>query len=182
MTIDDQATKQGTSGIGEQPLMKISFLLAEEEEWPDVGSESMWAKQLSAETAELLNVPFHKYGLSYGDVVRFVVTDEGMPQYAGIVSRGGHSTYRLILHSKRYEEKEVLDCLEELQGLGCDLEFFDDKFVAVDVLPSTDIQRVFEFLTARELQGIWKFEESHLGHSGREPANDKSGKEAPLGN
>ena len=81
----------------------------------------------------------------------------------GVVSRGGHSTYR-IFAKKGDENPRVQALLRKLNDLHCGIEGATKKLIAVDVLPEADIRKVYQALEEGEDAGIIDFEEGHCGH------------------
>lgn len=147
-------------------FVKIFFKL-DSADWHGSPSETLWAKPLScadkAAAFELENSPFYAKGVSYLDVVRAVKRD-GQYEFAGTITPGGHSTYRLLVD-------HAPDAFEvwwkKLQGLGCTYEsgdFQGKKLFTVDVPATTDIYAVYRILEDGEKQNIWMFEEGHVGH------------------
>lgn len=132
--------------------------------WHSYGAESMWAEDLGQGRYRLRNVPFATYGLSNEDVVRAELR-AGQLMVTGVVIRGGHSTYRLILKSgtdaksPRFEEH-----WKQLERLGCTYESTEDRILAIDVPPTADIYEVYRRLEQGEKAEVWDFEEGHCGH------------------
>src|SRR5262249_4817112 len=61
------------------------------------GGESLWAKPLGDDLYQLDNVPFHAYGLNYGDVVRATEdSPELKPEIREVVRPSGHQTIRVF--------------------------------------------------------------------------------------
>ena len=79
---------------------------------------------------------------------------------------GGHSTYRIMMPSKRGAENNPIfeEYWKPLEEIGCSFEGFDATIIAVDVPPQTDIYKAFNLLQAGEDDGVWSFEEGHCGH------------------
>jgi Domain of unknown function (DUF4265) len=147
-------------------LVKVRFKL-DTADWHGHSSETLWAKPLKGKAdvaaLELENSPFYCKGVSYLDVVRARYRD-GQYEFAGVVSRSGHSTYRLII-----DQENVAFRLwwKKLQDLGCTYEsgeFRGKKLFTVDVPVSADIYAVYRVLEEGEKEKIWLFEEGHVGH------------------
>jgi hypothetical protein len=89
-------------------------------------------------------------------------------EFAGVVERSGHSTY-LILVS--IDSLGFVKYWGALQDLGCRYESKrfsaregGEMLYSVDVPADTDIDAVYEALEDGERDGIWTFQESHVGH------------------
>lgn len=143
-------------------LVKVRVLIPEEAGWQDVEAEWFWAEPVNEGTFALRNYPLYAYGLSFDDV--FETTDlDGNHTLSKVVSRGGHSTYRIIA-SKGVDQPEVQSVLEKLKSMGCDFEIGNRVHLALDVPPATSIMAVYEVLENSEASGLFEFEEGHCGH------------------
>jgi Domain of unknown function (DUF4265) len=142
-------------------LEKIRVVLPADA-WHKVESEWLWGKHVEGSIYVLRNTPFYALGLSYNDRVK-VGDTEGYLKMLGVVSRGGHSTYR-IFAKKGYDDPQIKALLKKLNDLQCGIEGATKKLVAVDVLPEADIHKVYAVLQKAEQTGIIDFEEGHCGH------------------
>jgi len=142
-------------------LVKIRILLPDDA-WHKVNAEWLWAERVEDSIYALRNVPFYAMGLSYDDRVK---TEDlgGTLTVLGVVSRGGHSTYR-IFAKRGHENARVQALLKKLNELHCDIEIATGKLIAVDVLPEADIHKVYAALEEAEHAGIVDFQEGHCGH------------------
>src|SRR5262249_15342635 len=99
---------------------------------------------------------------SYGDVVGAQL-NEGRLMSTGVIVRGGHSTYHLLL-----EPNSPDDAFEQawggLRAIGCSYERFSPRFVGVDVPPETDIHDAYRLFAQGQESGVWLFDEAHCGH------------------
>ncbi len=125
-------------------------------------TESLWAEPVGERQYRLRNVPFEVFGVSEQDVVA-AQEKNGALIVVGIVERGGHSTYRLVLPHDTSEEKFLKDWTP-LSELGCTYERATRRFVAIDVPPHADIYAVYDALEEGEKAERWEFEEGHCGH------------------
>jgi len=125
-------------------------------------TESLWAEPIGDKRYRLRNVPFEVFGFSEQDVVAAQEKD-GALVVVGMVARGGHSTYRLVLPEDTTEEKFLRDWIP-LRALGCTYERATRRFVAIDVPPHADIYAVYQALEEGEKACLWEFEEGHCGH------------------
>ncbi len=125
------------------PRIKIAFRLEQDEDgWPPVSWELIWAIPGLGDTAELGNIPFFAKGVAAGDLVAFS-RDGDQLTFAGVLLPGGHSTIRVIM----YESGQTAATREALQAMGCETEgsHLPSLFV-VDVPPNADYRHVTEFL------------------------------------
>jgi hypothetical protein len=71
-------------------------------------TESMWAEPVGDNRYRLRNVPYLVFGFSEQDVVTTREV-EGRLAVSGVASRGGHSTYRLVLPEDTTEDQFLMD-------------------------------------------------------------------------
>lgn len=153
---NDHGTRSPKAG-----MRKIRIGLPEDA-WHGVEAEWAWGEQIEDSIYALRNVPFYAMGLSYDDRVKVDDVD-GTLRMLGVVSRGGHSTYR-IFANKGQDNSRVQALLKKLNELHCDIEGATKKLIAVDVLPEADIHKVYGALEEAQRDGIIDFQEGHCGH------------------
>jgi hypothetical protein len=107
-------------------------------------------------------VPFFAFGLSLGDKIYARRTDLAL-EYAGVADRSGHSTYRVFL-AETTDRVRVDECWRQLKAFGCGRETATARLWALDLSPEVDIFKVYEVLENGEAEGLWMFEEGHVGH------------------
>lgn len=134
--------------------VKIAFPLE------DGGVEVLWAIPRGEDGFSIDSVPFYAYGVSAGDVVSAEKTPDGL-RAGAVLSRGGHSTYRIYLAQE--PGPEANRALEQLQQVGCRLERMTERLISVDVPPEDDVRSVYAGLEEGERTGLWEFEEGHFG-------------------
>jgi len=133
-------------------------------------TESLWAEPLGESHYRLRSVPFFVFGFNEQDVI-LAREDSGKLLVTGVATRGGHSTYRLVLPEDTNEEQFVYDWIP-LKELGCTYERATRRFVAIDVPPAADIHAVYQMLEDGESSGRWEFEEGHCGHLVRKSGSE----------
>ncbi|HEY2444879.1 MAG TPA: DUF4265 domain-containing protein [Rhizomicrobium sp.] len=145
-------------------LVKIQFQL-NSTDWHGFSNETLWAKALGLVTEsnafQLENSPFYCKGVSYLDVIR-AVDHDGMFEFAGVIARSGHSTYRILFDR---EDDTLRAWWKKLQEIGCTYEggdFRGKKLFSIDVPPTTNIDLVYSILEKGEAAKIWVFEEGHF--------------------
>jgi Domain of unknown function (DUF4265) len=140
-------------------LTKVRFELPEE----DVGgTETLWAEPLGDGRYRIDNIPMHVFGISLNDVVAASERD-GFLMFDGVVKRGGHSTYRVMVNEGA-RAKNVSDYRKRLADLGCDFETFTKRYVGIDCPPTSDIHAVYRLIEEAQQNGLWLFDEAHCGH------------------
>lgn len=143
------------------PLFKMTIPLGKAS-WHGFGTETVWVEGLPDKTLRLRNTPFFAKGLSNLDVVDVKIEDDELV-FAGVRSRGGHSTYRIILDDTS-TDMQFAERWKTLQALGCTYESFSGtelRLYAVDVPSRAAVKAVFDALQAGERDGIWDFDEGH---------------------
>jgi hypothetical protein len=148
--------------VKSEPDMRKIRIALPEDAWHGVEAEWAWGKQIEDSIYALRNVPFYAMGLSYDDRVKVNDVD-GTLYLLGVVSRGGHSTYR-IFAKKGHENPRVQVLLKKLNALHCDIEVGTKGLIAVDVLPEADIHKVYAALEEGQRAGTIDFQEGHCGH------------------
>lgn len=146
-------------------LAKIQFRLRRED-WENIRSESLWAQPAGQHKFVLKNSPFYAYGVSAEDTVQ-TKSRKGVFVFERVLCRGGHSTYRILLGGAlSVRDSAFLKYWNPIENLGCTFELAKKSWLAVDIPPRTDIQRVYSYLEKAERDGVWSFEEGHCGHPG----------------
>ncbi len=140
-------------------LVKIWFPLPKSD-WHKVSCESMWAKSLDNWDFQIENSPMHAYGVSYLDIIKASLWEDGLLFFRSISEKSRHSTYRIISLDHRYDNI-FKKYWESIGTLWCTFESNTEKWLfSVDVPPETNIEKVYELLNKWEKDGIWNFEES----------------------
>jgi len=118
---------------------------------------------------KLMNSPFFARGVSHLDIVRAAPREDGTGlQFAGVLDHAGHSTYMILATPKPPGFEEYWG---KLEALGCTYESTTINtrhgkklLYSVDVPTSTDLYAVYAILEDAEKQGVWMFQEGHVGH------------------
>jgi len=122
----------------EVPRTHIHFTFDQDDDWPPVAGESLWATELGGGRYLIDNIPFFIPNIALNDVVIARPRGDGCLQFVRKVSSGGHSTIRVT-----GSDGNRGDHVEELQALGCGIEGsgFGSLF-AVDVPPEVSLEAV----------------------------------------
>lgn len=142
-------------------LVKIFFELQQDEDgYPPVTCESVWATPVAQDLYRLGNIPFFARGVAYEDVVSAVRKDDGSLGFVEVVRSSGHSTLRVIA----YEESDAPVLRRKLEELGCDTEQSHiPNLFAVDIPPSVSLEAVKHLLDTDTASERWEYEEACLG-------------------
>lgn len=151
-------------------MEKIWFKIDQDEDgYPPVQIESVWATPAGGNIFRLENVPFFAKGVSFKDKVSTVEGPDGKRWYEDVAEPSGHSTMRVIVF-RNGSSPEVLN--EQVQKLrqrfiekGCitELSHLPGLF-AVDVPPTILLETLRPILDEGAALEAWDFEESNLRH------------------
>lgn len=141
--------------------VKIHFKLEQDEEgYPPVDWESLWATPVGEALYMLDNTPFYARGVSSGDTVTAVAVN-GRLEFTTMAAPGGHATVRVVA----FDEHVVPELRASLKRIGCSSEVSNlPALLAVDVPPVVDYARVMELIESYAASGSIDYEESSIQH------------------
>ncbi|AQU67731.1 DUF4265 domain-containing protein [Streptomyces niveus] len=141
--------------------VKVGFRLeVDEDGWPPVGVESVWAVDLGDATARLANTPWFVRGIANGDVLRTHADADGRLWAGDVVRNSENCTIRLIVlrdGGTAAARQSVLNASWELRVGGEGVDQF--RMIALDVPPEADLRKVQQLLDHGESKGWWHVEE-----------------------
>jgi hypothetical protein len=122
------------------------------------GGESMWAVDLGDDLYEIRNVPFYAYNLNFGDVV-FATADSPdlKPEVRRVVRRSGNRTMRLFF-ARDKAEGSALELLASLKPLAVSFEGATDRYFALDLELTADVDAIRALLDEWVSQGLAEYE------------------------
>ena len=142
-------------------LVRVRFKLAiDEDGWPPVASEGLWAEPLGDGTYRIDNTPWFSRNLAADDVIRAVADDDGVLWATEKVEWSGRLTIRVIPFPEgplRGDMQAVLDAFEPLGVTGEGIDQY--RIIALDVPPDVDLRAVRDLLVAGAADGRWDYEE-----------------------
>ncbi|HSP79915.1 MAG TPA: DUF4265 domain-containing protein [Myxococcaceae bacterium] len=146
--------------------VKVIIPLEQDEDgYPPVGSERLWALEAGEGRYKLDNIPFFARELALGDIASAVPeegADEGILRYQQLLEPSGHSTFRVLVH----DESPVQEVCSLLERLGCGTERSHlPRLVAIDIPPTVSLEAVRQALEPGRAQERWDYEESCLADS-----------------
>jgi hypothetical protein len=146
----------------DEGLEKVQFVIEQDEDgYPPVSIETVWARRTSDGYYELDNSPFYATEVSWKDVVDIEEMPDGTLQFKRVVRQSGHSTIRVVALKKG--EMEPLK--RKLEEFGCSWEGGDvPSLISVDIPPRVDIKRVRSLLQEGSDNGFFDYEESSVQH------------------
>lgn len=151
-------------------MEKIWFKIEQDEDgYPPVQIESVWATPVGRNVYRLENVPFFAKGVSFKDEVSVSEGPNGQKWYSDVVASSGHSTVRVIVYrnaDSRPLEERVSELRQRFVERGCvtELSHLPGLF-AVDVPPTLSIETVRPLLEEGAASEAWDYEESNLCHA-----------------
>ena len=90
-------------------------------------------------------------------------------EFVSVIEHSGHSTYMILAKQKTERFSELLS---NVNATGCTYESKtlitaqgEMVLYAIDVPCETDIFEVYDVLEEGERDGIWIFQEGHVGHN-----------------
>jgi hypothetical protein len=144
--------------------VKIIVPLEQDENgYPPVGSERLWALHVGEGRYQIDNIPFFARDLAWGDVVSAVPEEgaqEGVLRYDQVLQSSGHSTFRILVR----DEPQMSELCGLMERLGCDTERSHlPRLVAIDIPPGVPLGVVRQALSPGVSQERWAYEESCIG-------------------
>ena len=142
--------------MGSQSV-KVFFVLEQNEGYPPVGTEGLWATITPDGFYELDNIPFYAQEVSYKDVIQAMPDVDNALYFKQVIRRSGHSTVRVIV----FDLNERDNLKRSLEELGCSWEGGSEpSLIAVDIPKNVNVSSVLMFLHNGFNQGCWDYEES----------------------
>ncbi|OIJ63182.1 DUF4265 domain-containing protein [Streptomyces mangrovisoli] len=141
--------------------VKVCFRMdVDEDGWPPVSVESLWAVDLGDGTVRLDNTPWFVRAVASGDIIRVEIDEDGVRWAAETVRASQNCTIRLIVlkdGGSAAARQSVLDVFHRLGTTGEGIEQF--RMVALDVPPGADLQQMRRLLEHGAAKEWWHWEE-----------------------
>jgi len=140
---------------------KIIFRLERDEDgYPPLDYERLWATPLSNGNYLIDSIPFFVMGISDGDEVS--VNREGNNLvFEKLLKPSGASTFRLVPANPEMSAKVRAD----IEALGCSSEYNQHVgLIAVEVPASRSIQPFLDYIVEKREEGVLDVEEGALRH------------------
>ena len=134
----------------EKPDSKIEFRTESEGE---VYVETLWATKLSDNTYKLDNSPFYAYNVSWEDIIE--AASEGVdsfPVFKRVIKKSGNKTVRIIFDSPLAERNPLDKRMEKLTKLGCTFEGANPKYIALNIPPNVELNKVKKILIESKVE------------------------------
>jgi Domain of unknown function (DUF4265) len=142
--------------------VKLCFELEpEEEDWPPVRTENVWARPVGGDEYELENIPWFVRGVAIGDRVRASRDDDGVLTFRDKIAWSGRYTIRVIPTAEGSSREQIEEVVAAFQPLGAECEggLPAFKIVALDIPPAARLSEIKTLLEQGEAEGRWEWEE-----------------------
>jgi hypothetical protein len=136
----------------------------DDEGWPPVSTERVWAERVGRHRYRIDNMPFFAQDLATDDVVAARPARPGQyPTVIRVVEPSANATVRVICFRAGPLQGDLRRAARRLRGHGVHLALADPwGMVAVSVTPAADMARLQETLDQGSHDGAWEYEESRL--------------------
>jgi hypothetical protein len=140
--------------------VKIHFRLEQDEDgYPEVAVESVWAEQGTKPGEYILdNIPFFARDATIGDVVS-TREEDGALWFDGLTQSSSNSLVRVVFFDRDCRQKVA----KELTDLGCEAEYFEKyNLLAVSIPGDVKLSVVQAYLARETDAGRIDYEEPIL--------------------
>ncbi|TYB61392.1 DUF4265 domain-containing protein [Nonomuraea sp. PA05] len=140
--------------------IKIWFRFVPREGWFPQDTEGLWADRLSADAAQVKNVPFLLDGVAEGDVVRFQTDSDGLHWAVERVSASGNCTIRVVPIPSGPLGRSAHAVHQRFAQFELGGETFSEDFpmVALNAPAGADFTGIKALLTCGQENGWWHYE------------------------
>jgi hypothetical protein len=145
--------------------IRVVFQLEQNDGWPPVASERLWAMPVDVDLVRIDNVPWFVRDLSLNDIVRTRArAGEGDLEAVGKVSWSGNCTVRIIPYESGRFPGGLQGVIDIFSPLGVRAEGIEQfGMIALSVPSSADIPGVKGLLIRGAEADWWDYEESCIG-------------------
>jgi len=146
-------------------FVKVVFELPRDDDgWPPVAREGLWAVPVTSDTVRLENSPWFVRGVANGDLIRVRRGEDGQMWAGERLEWSGYCTIRIIPFREGPlggSRQRVLDAFTPLGVTGEGIAQYG--MVALDVPPNVDLAAVKRLLRDGVRDGWWDYEEGCVG-------------------
>ena len=147
--------------------VRVRFQLRpDDDDWPPVASEGLWAVPLGGDLVRLDNIPWFARDVASGDTFRTSTDSDGVRWATDKVAWSGNCTVRVIPFPDGAlvgSGQAVLDAFAPLGVAGVGLEQLG--MVALNVPPDADLGAVKRLLRQGVQDDWWDYEEGCIGQA-----------------
>lgn len=133
----------------------------DEDGWPPVSSEGLWAEPVGPGLYRLDNAPFFVTGVAPDDVVEAAADEDGNRQFVRVVQMGGRVVARVVPRRDGPLGGDLRAVLDAFAPLGVTGEGADPAYplVALDIGPGIDRAAAKRLLVEGQADGRWYYDE-----------------------
>ena len=147
-------------------LVHVVFdLEVDDDGWPPVSGERVWAAPLGSDRFRLENAPWFVRGVAEGDVVRAIASrGDQWPRFVEVVEWSGNCTIRVIPFAAGElagDQERVLALFTPLGVTGEGAGIY--PIVALTIGPDLDLRAIKTLLRQGSTEGWWEYEEGCVG-------------------
>ncbi|MDX3854164.1 DUF4265 domain-containing protein [Streptomyces sp. AK02-01A] len=145
--------------------VKVLFPLDQDEDgWPPVSTEGLWAVRLDGDAVRIDNTPWFVTNVACGDIVRVNEDVDGQLRAVEKVKWSGNCPIRVIPFRDGRFEGELSPVIELFAPVGVTGEGLAQfGLVALNVPGDVDLATVQELLWRGSDEGWWDFDEGCVG-------------------
>ncbi|MYZ34511.1 MULTISPECIES: DUF4265 domain-containing protein [unclassified Streptomyces] len=144
--------------------VRVLFPLEQDDGWPPVASERLWAIPVDVDLVRIDNVPWFVRDLSLNDIVRTRTDPRGALEAVRKISWSGNCTVRIIPYEPGRFSGDSQAIIDIFSPLGVQAEGIEQfGMIALNVPPSADISGVKGLLIRGSEADWWDYEESCIG-------------------
>ncbi len=138
---------------------RITFILKQDEDgYPPVVAERVWADRIGSDLYRLDNIPFFATAATLGDIVRVEDVD-GELRFSGVVVPSGNSLIRVLC----YDSADVALIRQKISAMGCSTEYdATHGLIAISVPPGVRLDQVYAAFEKQLRAGSVDYEEALL--------------------
>ena len=151
--------------VSETPDAHVVFALeVDEDGWPPVTGERVWATHLGGDTYRIENAPWFVRDLAVDDVVEAIAPDAGsQPVFVRLLERSDHVTIRLVVLREGPLEGDLARAVQPFVDLGAWAEGDPGHaMLALDIEPTLPLAELQRMLVRGEQDGSWAYEEGRI--------------------
>ncbi|MGW2056285.1 DUF4265 domain-containing protein [Streptomyces sp. NPDC001840] len=146
--------------------VRVVFQLEQNDGWPPVASERLWAVPVDADLVRIDNVPWFVRDLALNDIVRTRVDARGTLEAVRKISWSGNCTVRIIPYEAGRFSGDSQGVIDIFSPLGVQAEGIEQfGMIALSVPPSADIPSIKGLLIRGSEADWWDYEESCIGNA-----------------
>lgn len=142
--------------------VKVRFPLDQDEDgWPPVTSEGIWAVPLGESLYRVDNTPWFVRGVAAEDTIEARVDEDGVLWFVQVRARGGHIVVRVIPRFDGLLGASLESVLEQFAPFGVTGEGMSSpiRMVALDIAPDAPLSSIKALLVSGETDGLWYYDE-----------------------